>query len=93
MTLSSLTVDYSQANLVRFSNEAPSVGDFIEVRGSSINESGHLVAEKVKYKGEKLNIEEGSKLELEGVISSFTSVSEFSLHGVTVNAENATIKK
>ena len=93
LTLSALTVDYSQANLVRFSNETPSVGDFIEVRGSSFNESGHLVAEKVKYKGEKLNIEEGSKLELEGVISSFTSVSEFSLHGVTVNAENATIKK
>ncbi|MBL4869214.1 MAG: hypothetical protein JKY67_22865 [Pseudomonadales bacterium] len=92
-SLNSLTVDYSQAILVRLPNDSPGVGDFVEVKASGFTELGYLLADKVKYKGERPNVGEGDKLELEGVISEFVSASEFTIRGITVNAENAIFKK
>ena len=67
-------------------------GQFVEVRGTTINAAGALVATRIKLEDTAVGVANGDRVEIEGLISSFTSPGSFQIGGVTVNASSATFE-
>jgi Domain of unknown function (DUF5666) len=91
-SLQSLTVDYSQAQLTGFPDAQPAVGQIVEVKGNTIGPNGQLVALNVEL-DDDYNLNENDSTEIEGVVSNFVDISNFTLNSIAVNASNATIFK
>ena len=88
--LGTTTIDFGSAQV------SPSVsalvdGAFVKVRSTSLPSGGVVEASRVQVVGNlPFSVDDGGKIEIEGVVSDFTSISEFVISGITVDASNAT---
>ena len=89
--LKGLTVGYANAALEDFENgNELSDGDRVEVEGNSFLNDGTFVASKVEYEGDPFIGEDGDEAEVEGIVTSFTSITEFEVAGVPVTTTDDT---
>lgn len=84
LRIGALTVDYSGANLAGFGSGEPAVGDRVEAEGQQVGAGGALTATSLERKEIELSLDDGVELELEGLITSFTSTASFSVSGIPV---------
>ncbi len=84
----SLIIDYSGATLEDFDGTALADGLQVEVEGSSFGGSGELIATKVELEDD--DHDENDEVEIEGLITRFTSVSDFDVFGVAVTTTSGT---
>lgn len=89
-SMGSLTVDYSLAVLQGFPSGMPEVGQYVEVKSSQALQGGVMHASMVELKTGSIELGEGADVELEGLITRFTSTSDFSVNGVAVIINAAT---
>ncbi len=76
--LNGLVVDYSTANMEDFTTGAPSVGDLVLVKGFTFLADGAFLAIRVELRSaDRLTAGPGEVVEVEGVVSSFVSVTNF----------------
>jgi hypothetical protein len=88
--LGALVVDYSQALLIQgFASGAPSNGDRVAVRGTSTAPSGALLASELR-RAEDQEAQPGNEAEIEGLITRFTSATDFDVAGRPVTTTAAT---
>lgn len=87
--LAGLVVSFSGAQVTP-SNSSLTEGGFVAVSSTSSPSGTTLTANRVVALGSRsFTFDDSAKSELEGVISGFTSVSQFTVAGITVNASNA----
>jgi Domain of unknown function (DUF5666) len=87
--LAGLVVSYSSAQ-VRPSSSSLVEGGFVSVSSTSSPSGTTLSANRVTSQGVRsANFDNNAKAELAGIVTSFTSASQFVVAGVTVNASNA----
>lgn len=87
-------VDYSAAQLDDFPGGQISEGDFVEVEGAGLGNGGELLASQVEYRGDVVgddDLEAGDQVEIEGIITSFRSSSDFDIAGVRVLTDGSTV--
>ena len=65
------------------------IGDTLEALGRYNSVNHELIATSITVKNSKLNVKNGNKLSLDGVVSLFQSSSSFYLSGQKSNAKNA----
>ena len=88
--LGTTTIDYGSAQITPSIN-ALTEGAFVKVRSSALPSGGVIDASRVQVVGNlPFSIDDGGKIEIEGVVSDFTSISGFVISGITVDASNAT---
>jgi hypothetical protein len=85
--IGTLQVNYAGAVLEDFGSDALGNDDFVEVEGSLI--SNVLVATRVELE-DSLPGEDGDNGELEGLITSFSSATNFAVNGVPVTTNSGT---
>lgn len=90
LTIGSLTVDYSTAALQGFSSGLPEAGQYVEVKSQQALQGSTLIASEIELKNTTLNLSEGTEVELEGVITRFTSARDFSVNGMAVITDSST---
>jgi Domain of unknown function (DUF5666) len=87
--LAGLVVSFSGAQVTP-SNSSLTEGGFVAVSSTTGSSGTTLTANRVIALGSRsFSFDDSAKSELEGVISGFTSVSQFTVAGITVNASNA----
>jgi hypothetical protein len=84
-----LVVSYASATLSGFPATGPANGQKVEVKGSQFA-GATLIAVQVNAQ-DALQIPDGDKAEIEGLISDFVSLSNFRVSGLSINAGGATI--
>jgi len=82
--IGSLVIDYSGANLDGFDGGRPSIGDRVEVEGDQVGPGGALIARELTRKELDLSLEDGVRLEVEGLIHSLLSPTSFNVSGIQV---------
>jgi hypothetical protein len=87
--IAALTVDYSQAQLQNFPSGQPANGQTVEAKGMSVN-GGVLTATRVEYQDAQIPGNDGERVELEGLITRFASVTDFDVAGVRVTTTGST---
>ncbi len=90
--INELTVEYaSQIALIQdFPGGVINDGDLVEAKGgTTLGPNGELLATRVEFKGSQLAGNANYHLEVEGLITRFSSQSDFDVSGVTVSASNA----
>ena len=89
LRINALTVDFSGAAFVGFTGDV-SVGDLVEVEGDVLN-GDVLVAVRVEREEAGFSADdEGTEVDLQGLVTRFVSVAEFDVAGVTVRTNAAT---
>jgi hypothetical protein len=89
--LNGLVVDYSAAtSLNGFSGGTPSNGDRVRVTGSKLLPNGTLLATEVDKLQREFREHEGDGAELEGLITRFTSASDFDVSSQPVTTTSST---
>lgn len=88
-TIGTVTVNYESAqvspNTRPIANE-----DYVKVRSTSAATGSNVTASRVQVVGSRpFGFADNGKSELEGVVSHFVSISQFSVGGIAVNAANA----
>lgn len=79
-----LTVDYSSAAVDNFPTAGViSENDPVEAKGTTLN-GNTLTADRVEYKGNRFEGNEGDHIEIEGFITRFVSPTDFDVSGVPV---------
>jgi Domain of unknown function (DUF5666) len=87
--LAGLIISFASAQVTP-NSAALTEGGFVAVSSSSSPTGTNLAASRVIVLGSKpFGFNDSAKSELEGVISGFTSPSQFTVAGITVNASNA----
>jgi len=84
--INALTIDYSAATV----HGTLANGSLVDVEGSSLNASGALSATTVTVLPPSGGVP-GSRGEVEGIITSFNSVSDFTVNGVHVTTNSNTL--
>lgn len=87
--INGLVVDYSNAVLDDFPNGVIADGDQVEAKGVSLGSNGELLATKVELEG--LNVNNGDVGEIEGFIANFVSPTDFTVNGIPVTTNAATV--
>ena len=82
-------VDITNASQTIFS-VYPAVNDFVEVKGSSFDISGKLIADSVELESTLLDTEDHDEAEMEGIVTRLISATEFVLGGQTVRHDAGT---
>jgi hypothetical protein len=82
-----LVVNYASA--IGLPASGPANGQLVEVKGTQFS-GATLVAAQVKLE-DSVQVPDGDKAEIEGLISNFVSLSNFKVSGQAVNAGSATI--
>ena len=88
-TLGTLLVDYANASL-SVPNNVLMAGQFVEVKSRQDLQGNRLIASKVELEDEYPSYGSGQEIELEGPVTSFTSIFEFSVNGQSVAANSNT---
>ena len=81
--IGTLTVDYSQAQLLGFPGGQPAAQQTVEAKGSSLS-NGVLLAARVELKDARIAGKDGDGVELEGLITRFVSATDFDVSGQRV---------
>lgn len=91
--LNDLVVDYSTATLSDFASGAPKDGDAVEVKGTTLNASGALVATSVEFLGNKdLRPDDAAgEVEIEGMVTRFVSATDFDVANKPVTTNGSTV--
>lgn len=90
-TLKALTVAYGTAVLDDFGAGGIAAGDFVEVKGSTFNTGGQLIARKVELEGMDGRIGDNNDSgEIHGFVADFNSATDFTVSGVPVTTTNST---
>jgi len=84
LQIADLVVDFSGANLDGFANGAPVVGERVKAQGARVGADGELVARGLERREIELSLVAGEELEVEGLITSFSSPASFSVAGFPV---------
>lgn len=88
LTIGGLTVDYNAATPSGFAASGPAAGDLVFASGTY--SGNQLLATALEFQTKAAPGATGEKGEVEGLISAFTSVDDFRVHGVRVlNAGSA----
>lgn len=87
--LGALVVDYSTASL-SVSNNVIRAGQFVKVKSRQALQNNRLIASKVEEEDEFPSYNSGQELELEGIVTSFTSSLQFSVNGQAVTTNTNT---
>lgn len=85
--LDQLSIDYSTASL-ELPTSTPVAGQYVEVKSLERLQGNTIIASEVELEDEFQRFGEGQEIELEGLVTAFTSASQFSVNGqsVTTNA-------
>lgn len=78
--INALTVDYSQAQLQNFPSGQPANGQTVEAKGTAVN-AGVLTATRVEFKGQGIPVNNGDRVEIEGLVTRFVSATDFDVAG------------
>jgi len=90
MRINQLLIDYENADLTGFpANQTPVSGQMVFVTGT-LNSSGHLVADEVRLLND-LEVEDADDVEIEGIVSQFSSPANFVLGTTTIRTDDATV--
>jgi hypothetical protein len=90
--INALVVDYSAAAMLQdFPNGAVANGQLIEVKGSTVGAGGTLNATRLEFKGNRLGVTTGDRVEVEGFVTRFVSAADFDVAGVPVTTNAQTI--
>ncbi len=89
-SINNLVVDYSNATLDDFPGGEISDGDFVEAKGNSIATSGELIADDVEFEGIDIDADDGDHVEVEGLITRFSSEMDFDVAGIPVTTNDNT---
>ena len=76
-------VDYANASL-DLPGSAPQAGQYVEVKSTQALQGNRLIAASVELEDERPEFDSGQELELEGVVTAFTSSVQFSVNGQPV---------
>lgn len=77
--INDLTVDYSATTLIGWSNKSLATGQIVQVKASQLPVNGIIKAEQLSLKTTQGKYPDKSRLELEGIVSSIASTTQFSL--------------
>lgn len=89
-TLGGLVINYGSATVLPAASSL-SEGGYVAISATSLPSGTNLSASRVVALGSKpVSFEDGARSELEGVISNFTSASQFTVGSITVDASKAT---
>ena len=88
--INGLTVDYSAASVDDFPTAGViSENDPVEAKGNTLN-GDTLEADRVEYKGNRFDVNEGDHIEIEGFITRFESATNFDVSGIPVTTLTGT---
>lgn len=87
--LGQLLIDYSTAEL-ELPNNTPVNGQYVEVESDQAPQGNLIIASEVEQEDGLPDLESGQELELEGFVTSFTSIQQFSVSGLMVMTDDAT---
>lgn len=90
-SLRNLVVDFSAATLDNFSGGQINNGDFVEAKGASLGASGELIATQVELESLLPNANDGDRVEIEGFITRFATVTDFDVAGLPVTTNASTV--
>ncbi len=93
--IGNLTINYASADTGGLSGGIPVAGAEVRVVGSAGNfDSGSsaIVADQIGDSLLSFNFEVDDAIEIEGVVTQFTSISDFEVNGLRVDGENAEIE-
>ena len=91
--LGAILVDYSGASFDGFNEQDLLDGQYVEAKSDTDVVDNTLVATKIKLKDEHLTVVIGSEVEIEGLVTSFTSIQNFDVNGVPVTTNSETVYK
>jgi hypothetical protein len=90
-TLNMLTVDFSAAQLINLPGNQLLNGQVVEVTSSQNVVNGVLVADRVEVQNVGIQGDAGEEAEIEGIITSVTSVDAFEVNGQPVRITSDTV--
>jgi len=90
--LGNIIVNYSDATLENFTGPLTN-GQFVEVKSSTEFDGTTLFASQVKLEDEVLNIETGTELEVEGIVTRYISNTDFEVNGIITTTNSETTYK
>ena len=93
--INALIVDYTSANLSGFGSGGPSNGDTVEVQGTSFNATAKTLTATtvVRMQSDQEEAGDGTDIEREGLITRFTSATDFDVAGKPVTTTSSTVYK
>lgn len=89
-TIGNLTIDYSQATLNGFPAQGLQSGQFVEVKSTTAINVNTLVADSIKLENEYLDLQGVTIAEIEGQVTSFQSLTQFTVNGIPVTTTSQT---
>lgn len=88
--ISGLTINYGDANLSTWNNQALANGQRVQVKASQLPMNAVLIAQQLSLQTTEDKYPEKSRLELEGVVSTIVAANEFTLAGQKIITSNTT---
>ena len=89
--LNGLVVDYSSANMDDFTTGEPAVGDLVLVKGFTFLADGTFLATRIELRSDDwLTAGSGDLIEVEGTVTEFVSVTDFTVVPWKVTTSSAT---
>ncbi len=85
------TIDYSDADFTNLTADSIILTMFVEVKGSEFGDNNELFAKSIEREDDAPPLDDHSSLEVEGVITHFTSLNNFTVASVLVNGKHASI--
>lgn len=91
LEINALVVDFSAATLVGFPASGPKDGDLVEVIGATLESNGALKATSLELRtGAGMQPAANDNLRVEGLVTKFTSASNFEVGGLAVTTSAST---
>jgi hypothetical protein len=78
--IGNLTVDYAQALQKDFGTTALANGEYVEAKTRQALQGNRLLAYEIELENEYDHFDNGTKVELEGIVTRFVSIAEFSVN-------------
>lgn len=92
LEINALVVDFSTATLVDFPASGPKNGDVVEAIGTTLDPSGALKATSLELRtGASMQTAPNDNLRIEGLVTKFTSASNFEVGGLPVMTAASTV--
>lgn len=90
-TINNLIIEYANASLEGFNQQAIQNGQFVEVKSNSAIVANTLIATRVELENEYQDLDEDTEAEIEGYVTRYVSALDFDVNGlrVTTNSETS----
>ncbi len=92
LVIAGLTIDFSQAQFSNITENTLIPGLFLEVKGSDFGPNNELIASSIELEDNELSLEDNLSLEVEGIITDFDSLSNFTVGNTLIDGRNAIIE-